>query len=400
MHSTTQQVTNKPLGWRLWLALIVLSFSSFMIVTTELAPIGLLSTLAQDFHQSEAVMGFIVTGYGWIAAIAALFSVLIFVRFPRKPVLIILMFVLALSNFTVAHSQTFMTIFLARVIGAIAHGGFWALIGSVAYHLVPKEKLGLATSIIFSGVSVASVLGVPFANWVTQLQGWQFSFNIMGAAAVLIAFLIAFYVPKIAKDVIPVKGFLKEVFYHPILKRLFFLTALIISAHFAAFTFIEPFLVNVVYLPMNQVATLLLIFGLSGLIGNVVAAKWIDQYLFTILMSALVGIGLSLLGLVYIQHQFIFWQVVSFLMIWGASIAALFVGLQTWVLTIAKVQATAASAIYVAIFNASIGFGALIGGILIQLFSLIYAFQLIILLLIVAIIVLMKVMKHAKVENT
>ena len=397
--SSVQKTPEKQLGWKLWIALIILSLSSFMIVTTELAPIGLMSALAHDLHQTEGIMGLIVTGYGWIAAISALCSVVLLARFPRKPLLVILMLVLAVSNLIVAHSQSFMMIFLARAIGAIAHGGFWALIGSIAYHLVPKEKLGLATSIIFSGVSVASVLGVPFANWMTQLQGWQLAFNVMGIAAVLVAFLIVFYVPKISQDLPPEKGFFADVLQHPSLKRLFSLTALIISAHFAAFTFIEPFLVNVVHLPINQIALLLLIFGVSGLIGNILAAKWIDQYLFAIVMMALVGICLSLLGLVYIQHQFVLGQTISFLILWGASIAALFVGLQTWVLKTAAEQVTAASAIYVAIFNASIGFGALVGGILIQASSLRYAFQLIILLLIVGMIILMNVMKYMKVEN-
>ena len=136
---------------KLWIALIVLSLSSFAIVTTELAPIGLLSALAHDLNQSEAITGLIVTGYGWVAAISALCSIVLLIRFPRKMVLMAMLLILAISNIIVAYSSSFNMIFSARIVGAIAHGSFWALIGAVAYSLVPKHKLGLATSIIFSG---------------------------------------------------------------------------------------------------------------------------------------------------------------------------------------------------------------------------------------------------------
>lgn len=375
---------------KLWIALIVLSLSSFAIVTNELAPIGLLSALAHDLNQSEAITGLIVTGYGWVAAISALCSIVLLIRFPRKMVLMIMLLILAISNIIVAYSSSFNMIFSARIIGAIAHGSFWALIGAVAYSLVPKHKLGLATSIIFSGVSVASILGVPLASYLTQLSSWRLAFEFLGLLSFIVCILILLFVPKIPDQAPLASGFFKKVLQHSILNRLFILTALIISSHFAAFTFIEPFLSQIAQLESGQITLLLLVFGLAGLIGNILAGKLIDRHLHTIILISLVFISGSVFAFGYLGYQVTLSIAIVFLALWGVSIASIFVGLQTWVLKQANDLASAASAIYVAVFNASIGLGALIGSFMLQYVTLNRAFEIITIFLIISLYLLQK----------
>lgn len=375
---------------KLWIALIVLSLSSFAIVTTELAPIGLLSALAHDLNQSEAITGLIVTGYGWVAAISALCSIVLLIRFPRKMVLMIMLLILAISNIIVAYSSSFSMIFSARIIGAIAHGSFWALIGAVAYSLVPKHKLGLATSIIFSGVSVASILGVPLASYLTQLSSWRVAFEFLGLLSFIVCILILLFVPKIPDQAPLASGFFKKVLQHSTLNRLFILTALIISSHFAAFTFIEPFLSQIAQLESGQITLLLLVFGLAGLIGNILAGKLIDRHLHTIILVSLVFISGSVFAFGYLGYHVTLSIAIVFLALWGVSIASIFVGLQTWVLKQADDLASAASAIYVAIFNASIGLGALIGSFMLQYVTLNRAFEIITIFLIFSLYLLQK----------
>ncbi|WP_288412207.1 MFS transporter [uncultured Acinetobacter sp.] len=375
---------------KLWIALIVLSLSSFAIVTTELAPIGLLSALAHDLNQSEAITGLIVTGYGWVAAISALCSIVLLIRFPRKMVLMIMLLILAISNIIVAYSSSFNMIFSARIIGAIAHGSFWALIGAVAYSLVPKHKLGLATSIIFSGVSVASILGVPLASYLTQLSSWRLAFEFLGLLSFIVCILILLFVPKIPDQAPLASGFFKKVLQHSTLNRLFILTALIISSHFAAFTFIEPFLSQIAQLESGQITLLLLVFGLAGLIGNILAGKLIDRHLHTIILVSLVFISGSVFAFGYLRYQVTLSIAIVFLALWGVSIASIFVGLQTWVLKQADDLASAASAIYVAVFNASIGLGALIGSFMLQYVTLNRAFEMIAIFLIFSLYLLQK----------
>lgn len=375
---------------KLWIALIVLSLSSFAIVTTELAPIGLLSALAHDLNQSEAITGLIVTGYGWVAAISALCSIVLLIRFPRKMVLMIMLLILAISNIIVAYSSSFNMIFSARIIGAIAHGSFWALIGAVAYSLVPKHKLGLATSIIFSGVSVASILGVPLASYLTQLSSWRLAFEFLGLLSFIVCILILLFVPKIPDQAPLASGFFKKVLQHSTLNRLFILTALIISSHFAAFTFIEPFLSQIAQLESGQITLLLLVFGLAGLIGNILAGKLIDRHLHTIILISLVFISGSVFAFGYLGYHVTLSIAIVFLALWGVSIASIFVGLQTWVLKQADDLASAASAIYVAVFNASIGLGALIGSFMLQYVTLNRAFEIITIFLIFSLYLLQK----------
>lgn len=375
---------------KLWIALIVLSLSSFAIVTTELAPIGLLSALAHDLNQSEAITGLIVTGYGWVAAISALCSIVLLIRFPRKMVLMIMLLILAISNIIVAYSSSFNMIFSARIIGAIAHGSFWALIGAVAYSLVPKHKLGLATSIIFSGVSVASILGVPLASYLTQLSSWRLAFEFLGLLSFIVCILILLFVPKIPDQSLLASGFFKKVLQHSTLNRLFILTALIISSHFAAFTFIEPFLSQIAHLESGQITLLLLVFGLTGLMGNILAGKLIDRHLHTIILVSLVFISGSVFAFGYLGYHVTLSIAIVFLALWGVSIASIFVGLQTWVLKQADDLASAASAIYVAVFNASIGLGALIGSFMLQYVTLNRAFEIITIFLIFSLYLLQK----------
>lgn len=375
---------------KLWIALIVLSLSSFAIVTTELAPIGLLSALAHDLNQSEAITGLIVTGYGWVAAISALCSIVLLIRFPRKMVLMIMLLILAISNIIVAYSSSFNMIFSARIIGAIAHGSFWALIGAVAYSLVPKHKLGLATSIIFSGVSVASILGVPLASYLTQLSSWRLAFEFLGLLSFIVCILILLFVSKIPDQAPLASGFFKKVLQHSTLNRLFILTALIISSHFAAFTFIEPFLSQIAHLESGQITLLLLVFGFAGLMGNILAGKLIDRHLHTIILVSLVFISGSVFAFGYLGYQVTLSIAIVFLALWGVSIASIFVGLQTWVLKQADDLASAASAIYVAVFNASIGLGALIGSFMLQYVTLNRAFEIITIFLIFSLYLLQK----------
>ena len=159
------QEQHETASWRNWLAVGVLGVGSFAIVTTELAPIGFLSSIANDLGENEAKVGLIVTGYAWIAAVSALLSATMLGRIPRKPLLGILMLVLALSSAATVISTNFPALFGARIIGAIAQGAFWAMIGTLGAQIVPARYLGVATSIIFSAECQRP------ASWASRWQG-------------------------------------------------------------------------------------------------------------------------------------------------------------------------------------------------------------------------------------
>ncbi|HBS7471116.1 MFS transporter [Klebsiella pneumoniae] len=349
-----------PAQARVWIAVVALGICAFSIVTSELAPVGMLSALAADFHQTESGVGLAVTAYGWVGALAALLSGAMPARISRKALLVGLMLILAFSCLAATRSYSMFALMSARMIGALAHGAFWALIGIVAAQLVPPHRLGLATAIIFGGVSAASVVGVPLASFIATLAGWRLAFMSMALLSLAAAAVLCSTLPPLAAPA-PVRlRVYRDIFRNPLLGGLYGATACIITAHFAAFTYIEPLLINLQGVPATALSGLLLS-GVSGLLGNVIAGKLIDRHLKGLIFAALLlsGGALALLGAARLAPlPFCFSGLL--LALWGAGIAIVFVGLQTWLLRSAVAQP--ASAIYVAIFNAAIGTGAFVGG--------------------------------------
>ncbi|AWD05387.1 MFS transporter [Klebsiella aerogenes] len=352
-----------PTPVRAWLAVVALGVSAFSIVTSELAPVGMLSALANDLHQSQAGAGLAVTAYGWVAALAALLAGAIPARISRKVLLIVLMLILAFSCLAATQSHTMQTFMTARMTGALAHGAFWALIGTVAVQLVPVDKLGLATSVIFAGVSAASVLGVPLSSFIADMVGWRQAFSAISLLSLAAAVALLWTLPTLAApQPLRLKVYVGIV-KNPLLLSLFGATACIISAHFAAFTYLEPLLTQTRGIPTSAISALLLMSGLSGLLGNLIAGKLIDRHIRVLIMTSLL-LSAGALGMLSIRggSALPVWFVAVLLGVWGAGMAIVFVGLQTWLLRSAGEATQPASAIYVAIFNAAIGTGALVGG--------------------------------------
>lgn len=368
-HADIQHHPQATASWRNWLAVVTLGFCSFAIVTTELAPIGLLSPLANEFGQTEGMAGLIVTAYAWVAALSALLSALFLGRLPRKPLLVGLMLILTISSTIAGMSSEFSTLLVARMVGALAHGAFWAMIGSIGAQLVPPQKIGLATSIIFGGVSIASVLGVPLANMLTQLDGWRTAFNVISVLSLVATFAIAWTVPRLALSAQVRIDMLRNILRNSTFQRIYLATACAIMAHFAAFTFIEPLLSHSLHIRITLISTLLLIFGIAGVAGNFISGKYIDRYLKPLVLLSLGLMALSVLAVGNLPADSSALLVAVLLFGWGASVAIVFVGFQSWILREAGQAAIPASAIYVSIFNAAIGAGALAGAIILSVTS-------------------------------
>ena len=362
----TRPMTDATASWRAWLAVAALALSAFAIVTTELAPIGLLSPLATEFGQNESTTGLVVTAYAWVAALAALLSATLLGRLPRRPLLVSLMMLLALSSTAAALTTHFGTLLGARMLGAVAHGAFWAMIGTLGAQLVPARRIGLATAIIFGGVSVASVLGVPLASLVTQLQGWRSAFTVIAALSLLSAGALAWAVPPLPPSPGVGGAALRAILRQRTFRGIYLATACAITAHFAAFTFVEPLLSGALRMDAGVLSPLLLVFGLAGIAGNGIAGRLIDQHLRGLILLSLVLMSLCVLALGHLPAGSAVVLVGTLLCGWGASVAIVFVGFQSWILREAGPAAMPASALYVAIFNAAIGTGALLGGLALQ----------------------------------
>ncbi|TOK40980.1 MFS transporter [Vibrio parahaemolyticus] len=347
-------------NWRSWVAVFMLGIASFTVVATELAPIGMLSSIAQDMQQSASSTGLVVTLYAWLGAAAALISVMMISHLPRRPLLVGLMLLLGLSNGVAAVSHSFSVLLAARLVGALAHGAFWAMIGTLGAQLVSESSVGKATAIIFGGVSTASVLGVPLINWISADAGWRLSFSLLGILSVVTALTLALSLPHVSGTPRLGRGQLFSVFRNSKLRIVYLIAACGIVSHFAAFTYVEVLLSSVIALPNSWISICLLTFGIAGIVGNFMCGMYIDNHLKRVLSTGLLLISLCLM---LISLPTVNSKIMTLLLVsgWGIGVAILFVGLQTWIIRLAKDDALPASAIYAAIFNGAVGMGAVLG---------------------------------------
>ena len=351
--------TDSPL--RIWLAVIVLGIASFTMVTTEFAPIGLLSQIALDLGRDQASVGLTVTLYAWTGAASGLLSVVLLQKFPRKPLLIVLMLILSATNLAAMISHSFDGLLLARAVGAVVHGFFWAMAAAVASQIAPSHRMGVATAIIFGGISMATVVGVPLANLVGQASGWRAAFGLIGAVGLLTSVLMIAVLPKMQPGSPAGWRELGSVFRRHDLLGIYAVTAFMAAANFAAYTFIEPFLGEIPDLPQVMIGVLLFGFGAAGFLGNILTGFLIDRFMKSIITAGLFALCLALVGLGWFGPQLGTGWVFVLLVIWGAAIAALFAGLQTWILRAAGSTVMSAAAIHSAVINSAIGFGAILG---------------------------------------
>ncbi|TWC76457.1 MFS transporter [Rhizobium sp. SJZ105] len=171
---STEAGTTDKVGhsvFRIWFSVVVLGVAAFTMVTTEFAPIGLLSQISGNLGKSQATIGLTVTLYAWFGAISGLLAPTLIGRIPRKTLLVGLMMVIVASNAGALLSHSIETFLLTRFAGSIAHGLFWAMVAAFAADIAPPGRMGLATSIVFGGISVATVMGVPIVNLVGQALG-------------------------------------------------------------------------------------------------------------------------------------------------------------------------------------------------------------------------------------
>jgi len=364
VESTPQDMT-----LRSWLALFILALSTFTIVTTELAPVGLLTPIANGLHASESAVGMTVSLYAWVGALSALFASVFLGNVAKKRLLLTLTVILFLSNVLAATVSTYTVLLAARVLGALAHGAFWAMIGATAVSIVPTRYIGAATSIVFGGVSAASVFGVPVSNYIGIHFGWRQAFWLMAILSVVAFAGISVLIPQItSKSAIGFEA-LKSVLKSSALWKIYSATLLAVTAHFAAFTYIEPWLHTQHSLATSVIPAVLFVYGIAGLAGNFLTGMMIDKYLKATVSISVLLICAVLVFLGTSGSALSGTAVFTAMVIWGVAVSGIFVGFQTWVLRLAEDKTFPASAAYVSFFNTAIGIGASAGAWMVSAFS-------------------------------
>ena len=227
-----------------WLAVTTVAVGTFTIVTSEMLPVGLLTSIAADLRVSEGTAGLMMTVPGLVAAVSAPVLAVAARGLDRRLTLLGLMALLAGANLVAALATDYLVMLAARVLTGVSIGGFWAFAAGLGARLVPERSVGRATSVILSGVSVASVLGVPAAAFVSSFASWQAAFAAAGVLALVLVALLAATLPPLPGTTPSGTVRASSASRNPSLRRVprplrvvLVLTVLMVSGHFAAYTY-------------------------------------------------------------------------------------------------------------------------------------------------------------------
>jgi len=344
--------------------LIALATSAFAIGTTEFVIMGLLPEVARDLHVSIPNAGLLITAYALGVAVGAPILALVTSRMARKTALLALMGIFILGNLLCAVSPNYATLMIARVVTSFAHGSFFGIGAVVAAGLVAPERRASAIALMFAGLTIATVLGVPFGTALGQWAGWRTTFWFVTAFGVIAAIAIARLVPTVGGGAgIDMKKEVR-VLREPQVLIALAMTVLGFGGVFVAFTYIAPLLTQITGFSSAAVSPILLLFGVGMTLGNVIGGKLADKRLIPALMAILVALSLSLVALGLVAQYKVATVVVIFL--WGIAAFAVAPGLQMRVVEKAAAAPNLASTLNIGAFNLGNAIGAWLGGAVIE----------------------------------
>ena len=361
-----------------WVGLIALSAAVFLSVTSEMLPTGLLPEMSSSLGVSQSQVGLLVSWFAFTVVITSTPLALVTRRMPRHGLILLVLVIFALSNVLTAIAPTYTFVVVSRVIGGLAHGVFWGVVGAYSAHLVPKEQIARAVSITIAGGTLAFVFGVPLGTFLGHLLGWRLSFVVLAALMLVGAVVIWKFLPKVehynakpAKPVATATGTIslpatppRDATIGPV-ALVCVITALTMIGHYTFYTYIAPFLSDTLGVGTDAVAPLLFAYGIAGAIGLAVSGLVFSRrpQLGLVLGLALTAVSVSVLAL---TTEVLPVAIVAFLA-WGLAFGALPPLLQTRLLQTASVRIRdTASAVYTTAFNVGIGLGAFVGAFLLD----------------------------------
>ena len=344
------------------LALYALTAGAFGIGVTEFVIMGLLIQVGADLGVSISAAGLLISGYALGVVVGAPLMTGLTARWPRKTILVALMVVFTIGNLACAIAPDYWSLMAARVLTAFAHGTFFGVGSVVATTLVPPNRKASAIAVMFTGLTVANILGVPFGTWLGQALGWRSTFWAVTLIGLLAVAVIALAVPRDDKP--ETSGSLKadlQVFARPQVLLALAMTVFGWIGVFAVFTFIAPILTGITGFPDAAVSPILLVFGLGLVAGNLGGGKLADRWLMPSVIGTLLALAVVLALMTFAVHD----RVAAVLLVGllGAAAFANVPPLQMWLLEKAEgAGQSLASSLNIAAFNLGNAIGAWLGG--------------------------------------
>lgn len=347
-----------------WAAVISMTLGVFGLVTAEFLPVSLLTPMANDLNVSEGLAGQAVSATAILALITSLLIATLTRKFDRRHVLLSFSVLLIISSIMVAIADNFAFLLFGRVLLGIALGGFWTMSAATIMRLVPEKSVPRALAIMFSGVSAATVFAAPVGSFLGDIISWRAVFMLAAGIGV-----ITFIVQFMTLPSLPPRGraslrTLIDLVNRPGMKFGLLSLVIIITGHFALFTYVRPFLENVTGVATAGVSGVLLGFGIANFIGTHLAGSLIAKSLrMTIALMPLI-MGLATLGMVMINGALT--PTIVLVAIWGAAFGGVPVAWSTWITRTVPDEAESGGGLVVAGFQTAIASGAVLGGLLVD----------------------------------
>ncbi|PLR39686.1 sugar transporter [Chimaeribacter californicus] len=342
-----------------WSRVLLLSISAFIFNTTEFVPVGLLTDIAQTYHIDAAQAGWMLTIYAWVVALMSLPLMLVTSKVERKSLLLWTFVVFILSHVLSVLAWNFWILVAGRIGIALAHAIFWSISASIAIRVAPPSKKTQALSMLATGTALAMVLGLPLGRIIGQLLGWRMTFVAIGVSAVVTLVMLYKLLPPLASEHHASLKSVPALLRRPMLFSLYVFTALVFTAHYTAYSYIEPYIKEIGQMGDGFTTLLLLVFGGAGIIGSLLFGFMGERFTTTLLMLSIALITLSMFLLNFVATNALEMLILS--VFWGMAIMMVNLSFQVKVLATDANSPDIIMSIYSSIVNLGIGLGALLG---------------------------------------
>jgi predicted MFS family arabinose efflux permease len=343
-----------------WFGVLAIALGAFALVVTEFLPVGLLPGISRDLGISEGTAGLAVTATALLGFLAAPITAMSIGKADRRLVLLGMTVLLIISSIMSALAKNFEVLLIARVILGVGVGGFWAISITAAARLVADDKVHAASSIVFAGISIGSVVSVPAGSYIGAHTDWRLAFMAASVLAVIVFLIQLAALPKILIDH-GVKasnffGLLKS----PKVSAIFLTVVFIVAGQYSGYTFVTPYLEQITQVDTNLLSTLLFVYGVAAVAGNFIGGALAGKNLHLTVVATVVIFLLALICMAAFATNVV--VVTLSLIVWAISWGMAPVGTQLWLYNATRNDPEAAQALNTSVFQLSIGLGSLIGG--------------------------------------